>query len=63
VATDFLRLESQIRTPAVNRWSAEGVEGLIARLHALGVEDLSMTTNGSRGRKRCDRLLPQAAPH
>jgi GTP 3',8-cyclase len=35
----------------------EGVEGYIARLHALGVEDLSMTTNGHLLAERCDRLI------
>jgi cyclic pyranopterin phosphate synthase len=34
----------------------EGVEDYIARLHALGVEDLSMTTNGHLLAERCDRL-------
>jgi cyclic pyranopterin phosphate synthase len=35
----------------------EGVEDYIARLHALGVEDLSMTTNGHLLTERRDRLL------
>src|SRR5690349_9246480 len=35
----------------------EGVEEYIARLHALGVEDLSMTTNGHLLAERCQRLL------
>ena len=35
----------------------EGVEEYIARLHALGVEDLSMTTNGLLLAERCERLL------
>ena len=35
----------------------DGVEDYIARLHALGVEDLSMTTNGQLLAERCDRLL------
>src|SRR5258708_19153253 len=35
----------------------EGVEEYIARLHALGVEDLSMTTNRHLLAERCDRLL------
>jgi len=35
----------------------EGVEGYIARLHALGVEDLSMTTNGHLLAERCERLI------
>ncbi len=35
----------------------EGVEDYIARLHALGVEDLSMTTNGHLLAERCDRLI------
>jgi GTP 3',8-cyclase len=35
----------------------EGVEDYIASLHALGVEDLSMTTNGHLLAERCVRLL------
>ena len=35
----------------------DGVEEFIARLHALGVEDLSMTTNGHLLAERCERLL------
>jgi GTP 3',8-cyclase len=35
----------------------EGVEDYIARLHALGVEDLSMTTNGHLLVERCERLI------
>src|SRR5260370_5908917 len=35
----------------------DGVEDPIARLHALGVEALSMTTNGRLLADRCDRLL------
>jgi cyclic pyranopterin phosphate synthase len=35
----------------------EGVENYIARLHTLGVEDLSMTTNGHLLAERCDTLL------
>ena len=35
----------------------EGVEDYIARLRALGVEDLSMTTNGHLLAERCERLL------
>ena len=34
-----------------------GVEEYIARLHALGVEDLSMTTNGHLLAERCERLI------
>src|SRR5260370_37438277 len=34
----------------------DGVEDYIARLHALGVEDLSMTTNGHPLAQRCDPL-------
>ncbi|HEY6263181.1 MAG TPA: GTP 3',8-cyclase MoaA [Candidatus Acidoferrum sp.] len=34
-----------------------GVEDYIARLHALGIEDLSMTTNGHLLAERCERLL------
>src|SRR5258708_16184919 len=35
----------------------EGVEDYIPRLHALGVEDLSMTTNGHLLAERCERLI------
>src|SRR5256885_13523273 len=35
----------------------EGVEEYIARLHAMGVEDLSMTTNGHLLAERCERLI------
>jgi cyclic pyranopterin phosphate synthase len=35
----------------------DGVENYIARLHALGVEDLSMTTNGHLLAERCDLLM------
>jgi cyclic pyranopterin phosphate synthase len=35
----------------------EGVEDYIARLHSLGVEDLSMTTNGHLLAERCERLI------
>jgi GTP 3',8-cyclase len=35
----------------------EGVEEFIAQLHARGVEDLSMTTNGHLLAARCDRMI------
>jgi GTP 3',8-cyclase len=35
----------------------EGVEDYIGRLNALGVEDLSMTTNGHLLSERCERLI------
>ena len=35
----------------------EGVEDFIARLHALGVQDLSVTTNGHLLAERCEKLL------
>ncbi len=35
----------------------EGVEDFIAKLHALGIEDLSMTTNGHLLAGRADRLV------
>jgi cyclic pyranopterin phosphate synthase len=35
----------------------EGVEDFIARLHAMGVEDLSLTTNGHLLADSCDRLI------
>jgi cyclic pyranopterin phosphate synthase len=34
-----------------------GVEDFIARLHEMGVEDLSMTTNGHLLAERCERLV------
>src|SRR5713226_3002134 len=34
-----------------------GVEDFIAHLHEMGVEDLSMTTNGHLLDERCDRLV------
>ncbi len=35
----------------------EGIEDFIARLHNLGVPDLSMTTNGHLLAERCERLV------
>src|SRR5690242_1514217 len=35
----------------------EGVEDYIARLHTMGVQDLSMTTNGHLLAERCERLI------
>ena len=35
----------------------DGIENYIARLHALGVQDLSITTNGHLLTERCDRLM------
>ncbi len=35
----------------------QGVEDFIARLHSMGVEDLSMTTNGHLLAERCDSLV------
>ena len=35
----------------------DGVEEFVARLHTLGVADLSMTTNGHLLADRCDRLV------
>jgi cyclic pyranopterin phosphate synthase len=35
----------------------EGVEDFIARLHALGIKDLSITTNGHLLADRCERLV------
>jgi len=40
----------------------DGVEDYIARLHSLGVEDLSMTTNGHLLAERCDRLIAAGLP-
>lgn len=34
-----------------------GVEGFISSLHEMGVEDLSLTTNGQLLSERCDRLV------
>src|SRR5713226_4607207 len=54
----FLRLGiRKIRITGGEPLVREGVEDYIARLHALGVEDLSMTTNGHLLAERCDRLL------
>jgi cyclic pyranopterin phosphate synthase len=58
LATIFLRLGiRKIRITGGEPLVREGVEDYIARLHALGVEDLSMTTNGHLLAERCDRLL------
>jgi cyclic pyranopterin phosphate synthase len=35
----------------------EGVENFISRLHQMGVEDLSMTTNGHLLAERCEKLI------
>jgi cyclic pyranopterin phosphate synthase len=35
----------------------DGVEDYVARLNAMGVEDLSMTTNGHLLAERCERLI------
>ena len=58
LALIFLRLGiRKIRITGGEPLVREGVEDYIARLHALGVEDLSMTTNGHLLAERCDRLL------
>jgi len=58
LATIFLSLGiRKIRITGGEPLVREGVEDYIARLHALGVEDLSMTTNGHLLAERCDRLL------
>src|ERR1700694_5785808 len=47
----------KIRIPGGEPLVRNGVEDYIARLHALGVEDLSMTTNGHLLAERCERLI------
>jgi cyclic pyranopterin phosphate synthase len=58
LALIFLRLGiRKIRITGGEPLVRDGVEDYIGRLHALGVEDLSMTTNGHLLAERCDRLL------
>jgi cyclic pyranopterin phosphate synthase len=58
LALIFLRLGiHKIRITGGEPLVRDGVEDYIARLHALGVEDLSMTTNGHLLAERCERLL------
>jgi cyclic pyranopterin phosphate synthase len=58
LAAIFLKLGiRKIRVTGGEPLVREGVEDYIARLHALGVEDLSMTTNGHLLAERCNRLL------
>jgi GTP 3',8-cyclase len=58
LATIFLSLGiRKIRITGGEPLVREGVEDYIARLHALGVSDLSMTTNGHLLAERCDRLI------
>ena len=58
LARIFLSLGiSKIRITGGEPLVREGVEDYLARLHALGVEDLSMTTNGHLLSERCERLL------
>src|SRR6266403_370922 len=58
LATIFLSLGiRKIRITGGEPLVRNGVEDYIARLHALGVEDLSMTTNGHLLAERCDRLI------
>ena len=54
----FLSLGIQkIRVTGGEPLVREGVEDYIARLHAMGVRDLSMTTNGHLLAERVERLL------
>ncbi len=54
----FLRLGiRKIRVTGGEPLVREGVEDFIARLAAMGVADLSMTTNGHQLAERCERLL------
>jgi cyclic pyranopterin phosphate synthase len=48
---------SKIRITGGEPLVRDGVEDYIARLHALGVKDLSMTTNGHLLAERCERLI------
>ena len=58
LARIFLHLDiRKIRITGGEPLVRDGVEDYIARLHALGVEDLSMTTNGHLLAERCDRLI------
>jgi cyclic pyranopterin phosphate synthase len=58
LALIFLRLGiRKIRITGGEPLVRDGVEDYITRLHALGVEDLSMTTNGHLLAERCERLL------
>jgi GTP 3',8-cyclase len=58
LARIFLRLGiRKIRITGGEPLVRDGVEDYITRLHALGVEDLSMTTNGHLLAERCERLL------
>jgi cyclic pyranopterin phosphate synthase len=58
LARVFLRLGiRKIRITGGEPLVRDGVEDYIARLRALGVEDLSMTTNGHLLAERCDRLI------
>ena len=53
---------SKVRITGGEPLVREGVEDYIARLHALGIADLSMTTNGHLFAQRCERLI-QAGLH
>ena len=58
LAKIFLRLGiRKIRITGGEPLVREGVEGYIGRLNVLGVQDLSMTTNGHLLEERCERLL------
>lgn len=58
LAKIFLRLGiRKVRITGGEPLVREGVEGYIGRLNALGVQDLSMTTNGHLLQERCERLL------
>jgi cyclic pyranopterin phosphate synthase len=58
LASIFLSLGiRKIRVTGGEPLVRDGVEAFIARLHALGVEDLSMTTNGHLLSDRCTRLI------
>ena len=58
LATIFLGLGiRKIRVTGGEPLVREGVEDFLARLHARGVEDLSLTTNGHLLAERCNRLL------
>lgn len=58
LARIFVRLGiRKIRVTGGEPLVREGVEDYIARLHDLGVADLSMTTNGHLLAERCERLI------
>jgi len=55
---------SKVRITGGEPLVREGVEDYIARLHALGIADLSMTTNGHLLAQRCGSFIARTVtPH